>query len=340
MTAQGTTTVEKSLQKVLEKLESSRKMQDDWMKNGINFVDLYVDDAGGDWLEEWGKVEAADLEVDKITSIDVEAIKIAIGFSNFQKTQLLEIALSHRGDTKDFRGRSFDSSLDQDVQYKRLALLGSAILSAVVTDYLYRQYPDLERDCISNLKSGLLDKNKLSEFAISLNLQELSLHSVQGKETEKSEYKKFLGETFEAVFGAIYLECDRDFLRAGDWLIQNFIAKAVADKMSQKSALIEGTKNSPQIALKRLRILGAEILEAIAFDYLYHRFPERKASQLTEWKKMLVAKEIFPKEFKTKLGNRYLELDSDFSRTRDWLVNNFIKTTVEELVEERENQFN
>ncbi|TAE05354.1 MAG: hypothetical protein EAZ96_05470 [Oscillatoriales cyanobacterium] len=340
MTAQGTTTVEKSLQKVLEKLESARKMQDDWMKNGINFVDLYVDDAGGDWLAEWGKVAAEDLEVDRITSIDVEAIKIAIGFSNFQKTQLLEIALTHRGDTKDLRGTSFDSSVDRDVKYKRLAILGSAILSAVVTDYLYRQYPQLDRDCISNLKSQLLDKNKLSEFAISLSLQELSLQSVHGKETEKSEYKRFLGETFEAVFGAIYLECDRDFLRAGDWLIQNFISKAVVEKISQKSDLIEGTKISPQIAVKRRRILGGEILEAIAFDYLYHRFPEGNASDLTHWKKMLVAKEIFPKEFKTKLGNQYLELGSNFSRTRDWLVNNFIKTAVAELVEERENQLN
>lgn len=340
MTAQGTTTVEKSLQKVLEKLEAARKMQDDWMKNGINFVDLYVDDAGGDWLAEWGKAEPEDLEVDRITSIDVEAIKIAIGFSQFQKTQLLEIALTHRGDSKDFRGTSFDSSVEKDVNYKRLAILGSVILSAVVTDYLYRQYPQLDRDCISNLKSRLADKNKLSEFAISLNLQELSLQSAQGKETEKSEYKRFLGETFEAVFGAIYLECDRDFLRAGEWLIQNFIEKAVAEKISYKSAVVEGTKNSQQIAMKRRRILGGEILEAIAFDYLYHRFPKANVSQLTHWKKMLLAKEIFPKEFKTKLGNQYLELGSNFSRTRDWLVNNFITTAVAELVEQRENQLN
>jgi hypothetical protein len=46
-----------------------------------------------------------------------------------------------------------------------------------------------------------------------------------------------------------------------------------------------------------------------------------------------VSQDIFPKDFQAKLGSQYLELGSNFSRTRDWLVDNFIKTTVEELVE-------
>ena len=51
MTVQGTRTVENNLQKVWEELEAARKMQDEWMNYGVDFVDLYVEDAGGDWLE-------------------------------------------------------------------------------------------------------------------------------------------------------------------------------------------------------------------------------------------------------------------------------------------------
>ncbi|HAT15495.1 MAG TPA: hypothetical protein DCS91_19680 [Microcoleaceae bacterium UBA11344] len=305
-------------------------MQDGWMNHGLDFVDLYVEDVGGDWLEKWGKAEK--LEFDTIRSVEVDAVKVALGFPNFQKTKLLEIALTHRCDTNDSRLASFESSVGH-VKYKRLALLGSAIFGAVVTDYLYRKYPRLDRDCISLLKSRLVDKKKLSEFAISLNLQVITGRGANGKQTDKSEYKRFMGETFEAVFGAIYLECDRDFNPAGEWLIQRFLEQAVSQNISQKSYLIESPQISPESAVKRRGSLGADILDAIAIDYLYHRFPSHNASQLTHCKNILVSQDIFPKDFQAKLGSQYLELGSNFSRTRDWLVDNFIKTTVEELVE-------
>ena len=335
MTAQGTTTVEKNLQKVLDKLESARRMQDDWMKNGINFVDLYVDNTGGDWLSKWGEPEE-DLEVDKVRGVSVESVKVAIEFPDFQNTQLLEIALNHRSQTDDFSDRLSESSTWQDIKYQRQALLGATIFGAVVTDYVYRKYPNLDRNAISSLKSRLADHKQVSEFALYLNLNELKLSDTNGKKMDQKEYSKFLSQTFHAVFGAIYLECDRDFERAGTWLIQRFIQKAVGENIG----VTELPKKSPKSAVKRRVILGGDVLDAIAIDYLYNRFPERSAAQLTHWKNILVSQDIFPKEFKAKLGSQYLELGSNFSRTRDWLVDNFIKTAVDELVDEAGNQLN
>lgn len=328
MTAKGTIAVQDNLQKVFQKLEAARKMQDGWMNHGLDFVDLYVEDAGGDWLEKWGKAEK--LEFDTISSLDVDAVKRAIGDRNFQNIQLLEIALS-RGNTNDCRDASFDESpLEQNVQQQRLCLLGSAIFGAVVTDYLYRTYPHLDRDSISTIKSGLTDKKKLSEFAIDLKVTDNPRRNANDKKADRSESKRFLGETFKAIFAAIYLTGDRDFSRAGAWLIEHFIEPAVSPKID----VIQQPEISAKTAAKRRGILGADILDAIAIDYLYHRFPELNASELTNWKNILVAKDIFPKEFKAKLGSQYLELGSNFSRTRDWLVDNFIKTAVDELEEE------
>ena len=335
MTAQGTTTVEKNLQKVLDKLESARRMQDDWMKNGLNFVDLYVDNTGGDWLSKWGEPEE-DLEVDKVRGVSVESVKVAIEFPDFQNTQLLEIALNHRSQTDDFSDRLSESSTWQDIKYQRQALLGATIFGAVVTDYVYRKYPNLDRNAISSLKSRLADHKQVSEFALDLNLNELKLCDTNGKKMDQKEYSKFLSQTFHAVFGAIYLECDRDFERAGTWLIQRFIQKAVGENIG----VTELPKKSPKRAVKRRVILGGDVLDAIAIDYLYNRFPERSAAQITHWKNILVSQDIFPKEFKAKLGSQYLELGSNFSRTRDWLVDNFIKTAVDELVDEAGNQLN
>ncbi|MEG4517570.1 MULTISPECIES: ribonuclease III domain-containing protein [unclassified Microcoleus] len=332
MTVQGTHTVENNLQKVWEELEAARKMQDEWMNNGVDFVDLYVEDAGGDWLEKWGKCEE---ELERIKhNVDIEAVKAAIDIPSFQQTKLLEIALNCRYSSSYYSDRPEESPAWQEVKYKRLSLLGGAILGAVVTDYLYREYPELDPDAISTLKASLADPKKLAEFAQNLKLNQLDWRVWNRKETDESEYNRLLSETFEALFGAIYLEFNRDFFRGGNWLIQHLIEPIV----SQQGDLTQRRQIGPENELKRREILGADILEAIAIDYLYNRFPERNASQLTRWKNMLVAKKIFPKDFKAKLGSHYLELESNFSRTRDWLVDNFIKSAVDELLEESDTQ--
>ncbi|MEG4145812.1 NACHT C-terminal helical domain 2-containing protein [Microcoleus sp. Pol12B5] len=333
MTVQGTHTVENNLQKVWEELEAARKMQDEWMNYGVDFVDLYVEDAGGDWLEKWGKCEE-ELELIKNKKVDIEAVKAAIDIPSFQQTKLLEIAFNCRYSTSYYSDRPEESPAWQEVKYKRLSLLGRAIFGAVVSDYLYREYPELEPDAISTLKARLAEPEKLADFAQKLKLNELSWGVWNGKGTEESEYNRVFPETCEALFGAIYLEFDRDFFRGGNWLIQHLIEPNVG----QHGDLTQQRQIGPENEVKRREILGADILDAIAIDYLYNRFPERNASQLTRWKNMLVTKEIFPKEFKAKLGSHYLELESNFSRTRDWLVDNFIKTAVDELLEESETQ--
>ncbi|MEP6488962.1 ribonuclease III [Microcoleus vaginatus GB2-A3] len=332
MTVQGTNAVENNLQKVWEELEAARIMQDEWMNYGVDFVDLYVEDAGGDWLEKWGKCEE---ELERIKhNVDIEAVKAAIDIPSFQQTKLLEIALNCRYYTSDYSDRPEESPAWQDVKYKRLSLLGGAIFGAVVTDYLYREYPELAPDAISTLKARLADPKKLAEFAQNLKLNQLGWRVWNRKQTDESEYNRLLSETFEALFGAIYLEFERNFFRGGNWLIQHLIEPIV----SQQGDLTQRRQIGPENELKRREILGADILEAIAIDYLYNRFPERSASQLTRWKNMLVAKKIFPKDFKAKLGSHYLELESNFSRTRDWLVDNFIKSAVDELLEESDTQ--
>ncbi len=328
MTVQGTNTVESNLQKVFEELEAARRMQDDWIDRGVDFVDLYVEDAGGDWLEKWGKCEEELEQI--IKKVDVEGVKAAIGISDFQQTELLEIALTHSCD------RPNQPCAGEEVKHKRLSLLGGAIFGAVVTDYLYREYPELDCDAISTLKARLADSQKLSEFAKNLKLNELCWRFTKVEETDESNDNRFLAQTFEAVLGAIYLELDRDFSRAGNWLIQQLIEPTIDEHLD----LTQQSKGTLENELKRREILGADILEAIAIDYLYNRFPDNNSSQLTRWKNLLGAKEIFPKDFKTKLGSHYLELESNFSRTRDWLVDNFIKTAVDELEDETGDRLN
>ena len=53
------------LEKFLKAVEEARKLQDDFLKYGLDCVDLYVEDVDGDWLEKWGEDEE---ELDTVAS--------------------------------------------------------------------------------------------------------------------------------------------------------------------------------------------------------------------------------------------------------------------------------
>ncbi|WP_373527012.1 hypothetical protein [Nostoc sp.] len=40
-----------------EALATARQMQQNWLTYGVDFVNFYVDDVDGDWLETWGNDE-------------------------------------------------------------------------------------------------------------------------------------------------------------------------------------------------------------------------------------------------------------------------------------------
>lgn len=52
-----TTSTQNNLDNFNQALLQARQMQDNWLQYGVNFVDLYVDDIEGDWLETWAEDE-------------------------------------------------------------------------------------------------------------------------------------------------------------------------------------------------------------------------------------------------------------------------------------------
>lgn len=90
---------------------------------------------------------------------------------------------------------------------ERLELLGDAVLSAIVTDFLYREYPDKDEGFLTNLKSKIVSRAMLNEVGRKLDLLEkLSYHegSVQ------QDPSVLFGNTFEALIGGLYLDLGFD----------------------------------------------------------------------------------------------------------------------------------
>ncbi|MDJ0795229.1 MAG: ribonuclease III domain-containing protein [Calothrix sp. MO_167.B12] len=163
----------------------------------------------------------------------IQAFIKVIGISDFHHKEALETALTHPSYIYESKADRQTKDL-QEKYYRRLAHLGDAIIGAIVTDYLYEEFPDDTKGELTEFKQLLVDKTQLSEFASQLNLQDFCLlgKSLKGKHLDGQE--KLFAEMFEAVLGAVYLELKRNFSQTSSWLIDCFIANAVDELLNDE----------------------------------------------------------------------------------------------------------
>lgn len=111
--------------------------------------------------------------------------------------QLLELALTHRS-------HAYESGA-QDTN-ERLEFLGDSVLGLIVTEELYRRYPDLDESRLSPLRSGIVNMRALAHIARTLDLGAF-IRLGKGEETTGGRDKNsLLADVLEALIGAIYLE--------------------------------------------------------------------------------------------------------------------------------------
>jgi ribonuclease-3 len=89
---------------------------------------------------------------------------------------------------------------------ERLEFLGDAVLELIISDYLYASYPQLSEGKLTKLRADLVCEASLARLAYAVNLgQYLRLGKgeiVSGGSSRPS----LLGDTMEALIGAIYLD--------------------------------------------------------------------------------------------------------------------------------------
>ncbi len=89
---------------------------------------------------------------------------------------------------------------------ERLEFLGDSILSLLVSEYLYLQYPKFSEGELTNLRSSVVKTKTLFEISQNLGLGKY-LHLSRGEEESGGrENISILADTFEAFLGAIYLD--------------------------------------------------------------------------------------------------------------------------------------
>ncbi len=116
----------------------------------------------------------------------------------FKNQALFDQAFTHRSYLNEAKGEIASN--------ERLEFLGDSILSFLVSEYLYKEYPHYNEGVLTNLRSLLVNTKNLGTIAKNLgfgNLLKLSKgeHEAQGRENQS-----LLADSYEAFVGALFLD--------------------------------------------------------------------------------------------------------------------------------------
>ncbi len=115
----------------------------------------------------------------------------------FTDPELLARAMAHR---------SWCAEVPGNLSNERLEFLGDAVLGLVVTDYLYRNYPDLPEGQLAQVRASVVNAEVLAEVAEDINLGS-ALKLGKGEDASGGREKpSILSDAMEAVIGAVYID--------------------------------------------------------------------------------------------------------------------------------------
>ncbi|MDR0436530.1 MAG: ribonuclease III [Propionibacteriaceae bacterium] len=163
--------------------------------------------------------------------------------------ELLDLALTHR---------SYSYEHGQIPNNERLEFLGDAVLSIVVTEYLYRAYPDFPEGRLAKLRAAVVSAVSLGDVArahdvgamVKLGKGEISTHG--------ADKTSILADTMEALIGAAYITDTAGARRLVDAVFRPVVDEAVelGSGLDWKTALQE------LVAANGLGSLGYEMSES------------------------------------------------------------------------------
>lgn len=147
-----------------------------------------------------------------------------INLPKFKNPKLLDQAFTHRS--------YLNEAKEKIPSNERLEFLGDSILSFVVSDFLFKMYPDFDEGTLTNIRSLLVNTKNLSKVANSLNFGDRLKLSKGEEESKGRSNPSLLADAFEAFIGAIYL--DQGFEEVSNFLKKTLLSK-VQELVQKKS---------------------------------------------------------------------------------------------------------
>lgn len=132
-----------------------------------------------------------------------------------------------------FTHRSYLNEAKKELESnERLEFLGDSILSFVVSQHLYKTYPEFDEGILTNLRSLLVNTKSLANAAKKLDFGQYLKLSKGEEESKGRENETLLANSFEAFLGALFLD-------QGITVVKEFISQMLfpmIDEIVQKRA--------------------------------------------------------------------------------------------------------
>ena len=160
-------------------------------------------------------------------SEDVEAFQDQLDY-HFQDEALLLRALTHSSYVNEHPEAGPDN--------QRLEFLGDAVLGLAVADWVFRRYLEFKEGEMTRLRAALVQEATIARFAVQLTLGEVLRLGRGEAEGGGRERVANLGDAFEALVGALYLDGGLAPVRRVLYQLIEPAATAILDAEADKDA--------------------------------------------------------------------------------------------------------
>lgn len=140
----------------------------------------------------------------------------------FKDSKLLDEAITHSSTKKNNRQKKI-------FNYERLEFLGDRILGFIISDLIFKKFPDYQEGDLSILFQKYTNTQFLSNVAISLNLNKFVVVQ-KGDSLEKKD--SIMSDLIESIIAAIYLDSNLENARlfVKNKILNNLKIKNIIDK--------------------------------------------------------------------------------------------------------------
>src|SRR4051794_5804127 len=172
---------------------------------------------------------------------DLDELERRLGVA-FKDRALLRHALIHKSLTNDLgeSGLGFN---------ERLEFLGDSVLGMMVSDQLFRAYPDRDEGQLTLLRSALVRASSLAEWARELDLGSFVMVGRGESRAGGRNRDALLSSAFEAVLGAVFI--DRGY-RVARSLLLRFLSKELGQVGERQ--VVDAKSRLQQISQARFSI--------------------------------------------------------------------------------------
>lgn len=126
---------------------------------------------------------------------------------------LYKMAFRHRSVAKILKNGSRSSN-------ERLEFLGDAVLGSVIAELLFKSYPYKEEGFLTEMRSKIVNRANLNQLARKMGFDQLIVFDQKAVNVQ-TKHHSMLGDAFEALIGAIYLDKGYNFTK--DFLLKRIV---------------------------------------------------------------------------------------------------------------------